>query len=572
MKCIRKILSLAVILGLIVSMLAACKTENSKKSDNDSNTNDKIEQNVKRPLASTWKEFENDSEAKILCFEMGWTGPEKDLDFVTPEIYNRTGFKLIYEPLTLSSGDELNTQMNLMVASNDLPDIFFGGADAYILDIYEKLGQSGKIWDVAPIIKDYKNIYELLHPELNKFERDGKNWFIPTQTGRGIDQIYNGRAGVYVREDFMKKLGITEYPDTIEKLETYIRRCVEEIKEVNGKSVLPLVIDEGYYSIGSIIDAFMPVSPHIGDPGIYFDRNNNYKVENVKYTDTPYLRNAMKTLNRWYKQGIIDKEAITNKHDMYTQKISSARAAAALGVFWDMNTFSDSARQIVPEVMYVCTPELRSETYGTPNTYYDWTAGISMWSTIYISKKLDEKTTRHFMALLDYLATQEGQLLVQAGIEGKSYEWDSNKKYKFTEEFKNKTSNLDWNKAAAYGVFYWSQLVFDINKLSEIRAEIPDIAREDNRKSWENKASELARYKPDMEPTKDYYFEPGPVEREKMPQITDAFAKLLTECMLAPDEAAVDRLCENYGKLVKTLGIDDVVAERQKIIDSIKIK
>jgi hypothetical protein len=98
-----------------------------------------------------------------------------------------------------------------------------------------------------------------------------------------------------------------------------------------------------------------------------------------------------------------------------------------------MNTFSDNAKTDVPDLTYV--QSLPLEDASNPMQYRKWTNWVGMFSTLTISKKLDEDTANHFMAMLDYFNSLDGQVLVQAGLPGKSFELDANGKYKFTDQF-----------------------------------------------------------------------------------------------------------------------------------------
>jgi hypothetical protein len=277
------------------------------------------------------------------------------------------------------------------------------------------------------------------------------------------------------------------------------------------------------------------------------------------------LIKGLKFLNNLYTTGLLDKEAVSIKREQFTQKISAGNVASMSSSWWDMNTFSDNAKTEVPDIMYVQSKNLQYAS--EPTKLRKWTNWVGMFSTLTVSTKLDEETTKHFLAMLDYFAGMDGQVLVQAGLPGKSFELDANGKYKSTDQFKKDTTDLDWNKVAATGVYYWQQLVFNLPAFDALRAEYPELARKDNYASWENRAEERERYDPNMMPTKDYYFEIGPVEREKKTALDDAFKKLVADCILAKDGAAVEKLANDYGAKCKELGIDEIIAERQQIID-----
>jgi putative aldouronate transport system substrate-binding protein len=565
MKDKKKITSTVLTVLLGASLLSGCSLYNDEEKAPENETGTSAAK-FTTPLAETWPEFNKHHEAKIVCFEMGWTGPEKDKDFITPEIEKRTNFKLNYEPMTLATGDDLNQKLNLMVASGDIPDVFFGQSDAYSRSIYDKLGQSNRIWDIRPYIENYKNIYELVKPELTLFQTKDKNYFIPTQTGKGNDAIHSAPSGLFLRDDLLKKLNMP-YPTTSEEVYTYLKRCKEEIKTIDGKPIIPYTLDENLGGIENLVVGFYPFKN--GDRGFTFDANDNFKVKNYAYTDSPELMEAAKFVNKLYREGLIEKEALTQKKAQFQEKISSGRVAAMSNSWWDTNTLSDNAKAVVPDLMYVANPQLVDKESGT--TGEKWTNGIYSWSTLTVSKKVDEETLKHLLALLDYLTTKDGQILVQAGIEGKSFAYDENGKYKFTEEFKKQTENLDWNKAASYGVYYWQQLVMNLPAYDSLRAEYAELVREDNKKGWENQQPVRDLYDPNMAPTKDYYFVAGPVEIQKFPAIQDARNEMYAKVLVAKSEADVEKIVHDWGQTCRDMGIDDIIMERQQYIDSLDI-
>jgi ABC-type glycerol-3-phosphate transport system substrate-binding protein len=526
-------------------------------------------------LAKTWREFSRHHELQIACFEMGWTGPEKDKDFVTPEIEQRTNLLLKYEPVTVATEDDVNQKLNLMVASGDLPEVYFGGAENYDFEMYDKMGEAGLVWDIAGPIAGYKNIAKLLEPELIFYRHKGgkANYCIPTQTGRGGDLIHNPPQGLYLRDDLLKKLGMS-YPTTPEEVETYLRRCRDEIKTIAGRPIIGWTCDEGFAGIeyAFTFPHFPIYTGQFAGSGLTFDVPDNCRVVNYLYTDSPELMRAAKYVSRLYREGLIDREILTQKRAQYEEKISTGRVVAFNGDSWVMNSLSENAKAVVPELLYVAPPPIEDKANGVPR-YPDqkWTAWIGCYSTLIISKKVDEQRMRHFLALLDYLATRDGQILVGVGIEGKSFNYNDQGKYVFTDDFKTKTDGLDFNKVAAYGVWYWAQLVSNSSAFADLSAEYAGLVREDNLKSWENYKSVWDRFDPEMKPDRSYYFRSGPVENEKLPAIDDAKNEMWVKVLRAKSDAEVEQVIRAWAETCRKLGIDSIIEERRAIVAGIKL-
>lgn len=522
-------------------------------------------------LAKTYKEFEKKHSAKVTFFEQGWTGPEKDLDFVAPEIARLTNFEMLYEPMTVPTGDDYNQKLNLIVAGGDVPDIFFGGQDLYTRTIYEKLGESGKIWELSEIIKDYPNLYNLIEPELKMYSKEGKIYQIPTQTGRGNELLYEAPHGMNVRDDFLKQLGM-EYPKTPDEFYTYLKRCKEEIKEVNGQPIIPLVLNENLGGIEAIYQAFLPVVGAHGAAELPFDVKDNYKVKNYLFTDSPELMKAAKFINKLSVEGLLDREVLTLKSAQVGEKVSSGRVAAVTVAWWDMNAYSDNAKQDVPELMYAVTPDLYENEELKEYRDRKWTNWIGSWSSLIVSKKVDEETLRHLLATLDWLTTKDGQILTQVGIEGVSFKYNEQGKYEYLPEFLEKTNDLDWNKAAAYGVGYYCQLVFNMPAFTDLRETPPSLIREDNYKGWENRQHVRDLYDANMDPDKDYYFIAGEVENQKFPPIIDMRREFFAKVIAAKSEEEVETLVKEWAATCKNMGIDEIIAEREAFISNLVIE
>lgn len=568
--------SLRIIAGVAATMmmalsLSACSPAKDEPTKGTSSNAPNAGADANAPaLASQWKEFSSPRKITISWMEQGWTGMDKDLDIITPEIASRTNLTLGYEPITLTN-DDYTQKLNLMVAANEVPDVFFGNADNYTRSIYDKLGKNSEIWDLTEIIKEYKNLYELVTPELNLYKTadTGSNYFIPTQTGRGNNLLNDPPHGTFYRTDYLDKLKL-DFPRTPEEIAEYMRRCKAEIK-FEGKEVNGFILGENLAGIESLYNPFFPLLGDRDSVGLPFDYTDNFKVKNYEYTNSPELMQAAKFIHGMMAEGLIDKEALIIKTAQAQEKIASGATAACASTWWDINAYSDTAKAIVPELMFVAPPPVYANEQVKKVRSREWTNWVGCYSSLIVSKKIDEPTLRHLLATMDYLATADGQMLVQAGIEGKTYEYGEDGKYKYTDKFIADTNNLDWNKCAAYGVSYYAQLVYNIPAIVEKQAASANLLREDNKLGWENQAETRALYSADMTPPKDYYFIPGEVENEKFPAIKDRKNEFWARVLSAKSEADVESIVNEWGKTCTSMGINDIINERQAYIDNFDV-
>lgn len=512
-------------------------------------------------LTATYPAFANHDEITITWFEQGWTGPEEDLDLIAPAIEEKTNLKMIYEGMTTPTADSYTQQLNLMVASNSVPDAFFGGIDMYTRQIYQKLGEAGKLWDLTGMVteEEYPNLYALIHPELNLYRTEnGQNWFLPTQTGRGYENLNEPPHGLHINTTVLNQLGL-DYPTTADEFYDYIYRAVNELG-VNG-----LLLGENIGGINTLYEMFFPRLGAHDSYGMPFDIDDGYKVCNYKYADSEEMMAAAKYIWKFAANGLFDKEVLTLKTSQYQEKASSGNYAAITGAWWEINTFNDA----LGSSTYIAALPMYANDDVKATREIPWTDWVGCWSSLIISKSVDEQTVKHLLAAMDWMATAEGQLLLNAGIEGETYEWLEDGTYAYTEEFRDNTADLSWNDAAAYGVFYYAQLVQNAPAISQFQAIPSALVREDNMMSWMQREEERARYDRNMEPTYDYYFLKGQKENELMPAIEDAELEFWAKVLSASSEEQVEQLVHEWGQTCVSLGINDVVAERQASIEAI---
>lgn len=190
-----RIVSLVLALMLLVSAFAACGNEESGGSSAASSAAESSEaaaseagetsetgetSEAENELVAQYPAFAEHHELDITWYEQGWTGIEEDKDIIGPKIEEITNLKLGYEAMTVPTADDYTQQLNLMIAGGEIPDAFFGSIDAYTREIYQKLGESGQIWDLTGMVteEEYPNLYALIHPEMELYATENDQiWF-----------------------------------------------------------------------------------------------------------------------------------------------------------------------------------------------------------------------------------------------------------------------------------------------------------------------------------------------------------------------------------------------------------
>lgn len=530
-------------------------------------------------LATTWPEFAQFREVQYYYIEHGATGPVAGMDFVAPEIAKRTNLQLNYDATTVVNVDAYNQRINLMMASQDIPEVTHLGSDEVAMNAFRMLGKAGYTWDIAPMIQDYPNLYNLLSAELNMF-RDpdtGGNYLLPTENGKGYGRPGYGAAGaygVYIRKDWLDLMGM-DYPRTPDEVYTYLKRCKEEMTTITGQEVIPLTFDRNLRRMDQRFLAvlFCPLNyyndmhPHnyAGFELAYDPKENN--IVNYGYTDSPELYQAAYFINKLYREGLLDPEVLTIQTDQLEEKITNGRVGMHVVEPWRIEAIHASAQAIVPDLMYVYNPQFITDTVPK-YTDTKYTAFISNSGGIMCGKKMSEEAVRHFLAMLDYLCTEEGQLLAVYGLEGQSYTFDSDGKVQWMDEFKQATDDLLTDKKYAYGVDFWACMARNATAIEHLMSDQVELKPDALINYLNRKDVVVDKYDPDMIPDAGYYLTAGPIELEKIPYLQEARLEMWAKVIQASSDAEIDSILREYGQTCVNLGINEIIAEKQAFLDA----
>ncbi len=217
----------------------------------------------------------------------------------TPEMVERweqeynAEFNLEYVE-TASAGD----QINLMIASDDIPDVM------QMVDM-NKFYKDG-------IIGGWSEEFFREHaPNLSKYidQADPSAWQISKFDGNLMYSIpcfrkYDTIATPVVwRTDWLKNVGINDLPKTLAEYETALYKFAKEDPDGNGKNDTYGLSETG-------------IRPIYGAFGSYRGKWLLDEEGKVIYGDVkPEMKQALELLHKWYADGVIDPEFLTGENE-----------------------------------------------------------------------------------------------------------------------------------------------------------------------------------------------------------------------------------------------------------------
>lgn len=389
-KLLRKKVTLAMlsVLMLLTTLLSACSSSNGGSSA----PVEEEEQGNKLTSMEVFSELGSWAAQSIKTYGD---------NLVFQEMEKMTGVKVkwVHPP----SG-QTTEQFNLMVASNDLPDMIVynwfsapGGMKKFVDD--------GVILDLTPYLEEHApNFMKLMneHPEARKQSMDDESRYYCMPMLR-LDDPLRVVNGPQVRIDWLEKLNM-ERPTTIDDWYDMLKAF-----KADNPSGWPLTGQKfvGINGIGNLVGAW----------GISYDMY----VDNgtIKYGPLdPKFKEALTFIHQLFSEGLIDPDYMINNREKQDAKVTSGASGVMFGVQPSnfMRTMVESGREpnfVMDGVSWPTGADGKAYSLINSYTYQAETPCAA------ITTKAEHPG--EIVAWLDYAYGEEGNMLFNLGIEGETY-------------------------------------------------------------------------------------------------------------------------------------------------------
>lgn len=331
---------------------------------------------------------------------------------VSQKLTEKTGVSLEYVPIV---GDR-NQKLDLWLAGEDYPDIIImqpkhigkyrdAGAVIPLEDLIDQYGPNikkkfGKYFD---LLKDSDgHIYSLFSPVLTKETP-------ATVTGEFAIQF-----------DVLKEAGYPEVK-TLDQLFEVLQAYYKNHPTIDGQPTIPFSGMGGADTPDYILNN--PAFYAAGMPDhswFLIDKDNNVTMN----VTSDYTKRYYQFLNKLYNAGMLDKEFFTLNADGAQAKLAQGRILAG----WLPSGFKNGAENALKasgkyERMLANFPIMFDENTKYLTNSITATNSNNNWS---ISK--NTKQPERIVQFIDYLLSDEGQKLINWGIEGVHYDDNDGKR------------------------------------------------------------------------------------------------------------------------------------------------
>lgn len=429
----RKVVSLMLVSAMVAGMLAGCGSDSgSSKGGSSTETGSAAE-------ASSSGETADDADDKSpITFEYfnadgkngNWDNP------VAKAITEATGVTLDVSYPVASQGDA-KEDVALMIANDEYPDMIYAKGSA--TDLY----QAGALIDMTDLIEKYgPNIKKMYGAELEKLKWSQDDPGIYQLSYAGVNQKTLTTGGSCQIQWAALKENDYKYPKTLDEYEKMIKSYLAaHPKTEDGLDMIGITMSASDWhwmiTLGNPAGLIADASPDNGQWIIDDEYNVHYK--HVTDEEKEYF----KWLCRMYNEGILDPNFATQTDDDYIAKVASGRVVAITDAEWH---YSQCEATLVADgkvdQTYVGLPvTLREDQVEKALLYQGTTVG---WG-IGITKSCEDPVRA--IKFLDYLCSDEGQILYHWGIEGENYFLDDDgQPYRTDEEVAKAQSDPDYAK------------------------------------------------------------------------------------------------------------------------------
>ena len=429
----RKVVSLMLVSAMVAGMLAGCGSDSgSSKGGSSTETGSAAE-------ASSSGETADDADDKSpITFEYfnadgkngNWDNP------VAKAITEATGVTLDVTYPVASQGDA-KEDVALMIANDEYPDMIYAKGAA--TDLY----QAGALIDMTDLIEKYgPNIKKMYGAEMEKLKWSQDDPGIYQLSYAGVNQKTLTTGGSCQIQWAALKENDYKYPKTLDEYEKMIKSYLAaHPKTEDGLDMIGITMSASDWhwmiTLGNPAGLIADASPDNGQWIIDDEYNVHYK--HVTDEEKEYF----KWLCRMYNEGILDPNFATQTDDDYIAKVASGRVVAITDAEWH---YSQCEATLVADgkvdQTYVGLPvTLREDQVEKALMYQGTTVG---WG-IGITKSCEDPVRA--IKFLDYLCSDEGQILYHWGIEGENYFLDDNgQPYRTDEEVAKSQSDPDYAK------------------------------------------------------------------------------------------------------------------------------
>lgn len=428
-------IALLLVMLFVVSVAAGCRSEDKGKKD--------------EPAAS--------GEEELLEFEFfrnyAWDVGKYTFDETNKIAKWVIDNKKIKVNFTWPGGGNENEKLNIMVATNSLPEVIMVARDQTWTNLVSKDGTKDKILALDEYYNKYEGYRTNVDKEVVDFTRiNGKIYGMLNWPKHGDWKGFG--TGIVVNNDLYMQLGSPKL-DTLDDLYNYLKLVKEK-----APNMVPLQPGSGEVTFGLLWSAFGEERFASETYGI-MQRPIDGKLRHV--INNPRFPEFIKYLRKLYKEGLISQEYSIEMPEPVKDKLKRSRVAVYIS-FAGVDD-ADTARSILeaagktnPYEVYPvpAAPDVDKDSIITGDSKKVGWNVICITNNAKIKNgKENLRKAERIYEYLDWVFSNEGQRLMLCGPEGELWEGTDEKGFPIFKPGKSLKLTADEMKQLPVGQFMY---------------------------------------------------------------------------------------------------------------------
>lgn len=417
----------------LASTLAGCGGNNSSTAGEAGNAEGSGSGTDTKPVTLTY--FSEDSSTN-------WNNMQDEVGKIITE---KTGVTLDAE---FAVGDPVQ-KISLIAATGNYPDLIAAKSDV------GKLVDAGAVIDLTDLIdKHAPNIKKMLGDKLVRAKyslEDQAIYAVPTWSA--VDEKkFKADGGFELQHRVVKEAG---YPEirTVKDFEKVIQDYITKYPtDENGNKNIGFSLNGDDWHMYQVTNSGFQTTGGPDDGEYYIDQETH---EATYHFRRPEEKEYFRWLNHMNDIGLLDPESFVQKTDQFKAKVASGRVLGLADPEWDYGDAQNALKAAGKlDQTYGHYPVTMSKEYKDTSF---WPAGFDGGYGISISSKCEDPVRA--IQFLDYLASEEGQILNNWGIEGKHYTVENGTRVIIPAvQERMDTDNAAFQKESGVGL-YWNMMV-----------------------------------------------------------------------------------------------------------------
>ena len=539
------------VIALILTSAAGCggkvTEKDAQKPASETGTQEaKPEDSGKPPVYDTKEKVDF-----TVYWNYNWWPLEKN--FEDTEVGKELGRIMNCRLTYLKPDGDPKEKLNIMLASDDLPDVIVMDRDAN----YQKLISAGKLVALDDYIAKYPGYRTRVDASTINFAKvEGKaysllNW--PTTSKHPT-----GNGGWMVNEKIYKEMGAPEIKN-LEDVYNYLVKVKEKNIKINGKDVVPLQMEvDQFLGLWFIYFSCGGVGTISNEDLVYVNRDKNQ----LKFVFTdPRLEQALLFANKLWNADLINKDYFVETSQQKDDKRNSGRLAVYTGsnVVNEARDGKQAWQATDKDASYVVVEPPAGPGMEQKDVRNNIFSRLG-WNSICITRKA--KNPERIFQVFDYIASDEGQLLTFHGPKGVLWVELDEKGYPIIKKNRSDLSDEERKVLAAerYSLPGMSEWV-DLSKVAA-----------DNRRPLEQRdpviqaqAKITWNHSVDITEFQGIFTDPTTDEGIIHQKCKDLVKKMLPKIIMAKDEAEARKLIKETADQAYKIGFEKVENYKTKI-------